>query len=89
MVEALYAKGNAPTDKVLIQKCDPRIPLFNLEEFKSPKFEGAYHRPEDEVRFFAQWIPKDIPDRDKSIRHGKKNYSISWDHRFWMFKCEL
>ena len=87
-VEALYVKGNVPTDKVLIQKCDPRIPLFNLEEFKCPKFEGGYHRPEDEVRFFAQWIPKNIPDREKSIRHVK-NYPTSCDHRLWMFKSEL
>ena len=87
-VEAVYVKGNVPKDKVLIQKRDPRIPLFNLEEFKCPKFEEAYHRPEGKVRFFTLWIPKDIPDRDKCIRHGK-NYSISWDPRLLMFNSEL
>ena len=52
-MEALYIKGNVPSNKLLIKNCDPRIPVFNLEEFKYPKLEGAYLCPEDEAKFFA------------------------------------
>ena len=64
-----------PTDKILIQNSDPRIPLFNLEEFKFRKFEGAYDCSEDKVKVFAQWIPRDIPDLDKCTQHSN-NYAI-------------
>ena len=71
-VEALYVKGNVPRDKVLIKNSDLKIPFFNLGKLNCLRFEGSYHFPEDEVRFFARWTPRAILDRDKCIQHGKK-----------------
>ena len=52
-VTALYAKGNVPTDILLIDKCKSDITIFNLEDFNCEKFPSKIHNPEDEVRFFS------------------------------------
>lgn len=70
-VQAVYVKGNVPTDKLLLEKCDKNIALFNLEDFKCEKYLHSVHDPEDEVRYFAQWIPEKIPDMEKCIRYPK------------------
>jgi hypothetical protein len=69
-VRAVYVKGSVPTDKVLIEKCDINIPLFNLEDFNCEKYPHSIQDPEDEVRFFAQWILSKMPDIAKSIRNS-------------------
>ena len=52
--KVLFVRGNSPTDKILIEKCEPKILLFNLEQFNCPRLEGTHHQPENEVRYFTQ-----------------------------------
>ena len=88
-VIALYAKGNVPTDKLLIDKCKSDIPIFNLEDFNCEVFPSKIHNPEDEVRFFSRWVPINIPSRNMCIRYPRKKKNnkirdIDWDHTKWM-----
>jgi hypothetical protein len=77
-VQAVYVKRNMPTDKLLLGKCDKDIPLFNLEDFKYEIYLHSAHDPEDEVRYFAQWVPEKIPDTEKL-------HQITKDLNIWSF----
>ena len=64
-VQAVYVKGYAPMNKLLIVEFDKHIPSFNLEDFIWEKYLLSIHDPEDKVRYFAQWMPEKILDKRK------------------------
>ena len=51
---AVHAKGNPPTDNLLIVECHKHIQLFNLEDLTCEKYLHSIHGPEDD---------KKIPDK--------------------------
>jgi len=70
-VQAVYIKGYAPMNKLLIVECDKHIPSLYLAEFIWEKYLLSIHDPEDEVLYFPQWMPEKILDKRKCIRFPK------------------